>query len=295
VALPLLPRGLAEVDIPTVIFQGDPYTYTHRRVLWSLLFDHVAVFHAGLEKNFSAAGNPHVFLMLHAVDAEVFDGPHLDREYEVSAVGRSDGTNYSSRRRILSRLSEKFRMNAWQERFTYEETAKLYRTSKIVVNVPRDDFPGDVSLRFAEAMAAGALFVTRAPSELASMGFEDGVHFLGYRYDEEVVELVRHYLEDETARLRIAAAGHEKVLQEHTYDVRVEQLLARLAETGDARLAPARGWPQRRVDAIYLDFFAGHRRFREATKIWPRVARRSVGGAVRGAALIAGAWSRRWR
>src|SRR5437879_9253453 len=29
---PLLPWGLAEVDIPTVIFHTDPYAYTHRRV-----------------------------------------------------------------------------------------------------------------------------------------------------------------------------------------------------------------------------------------------------------------------
>ena len=292
---PLLPWGLTEVDVPTVIFHTDPYGFTHHRVRWSNLFDHVVLLHPGFEDRYRAAGNPKLMTLTHAVDAEIFRGPSAKRILEVSSVGRVDGPNYKARREILTELSGSFRMNEWWRRHPYEEMAAVYQASKIVVNVPRDDFPVDVSLRFAEAMAAGALFITRLPSEMPSLGFQENVHFVGFREQKELAGLVRRYLHDEVSRRRIAEAGREKVFREDTYDSRVKTLLETLQQDGGRLHAPARQWSEERVRLVYLDFYAANACLDCATSEFRQIAGRSLRQAAAGAYWIARGWARQAR
>ncbi len=177
-----LPKGLHVSPFPTAILQADPYTYTHRRVRWAMLFDYVLLLHQGFEEVFRQAGHPRPLTLPHAVDAEYFTGPEEERTFEVSSVGSVDGKNYRMRRAVLGSLAQEFRMNDWVRAHSYEELAAVYRKTKVIVNIGRDDYPVDVSLRFAEAMAAGALFVTLQPSELAetllrSLGIDAGKKF----------------------------------------------------------------------------------------------------------------------
>jgi Glycosyl transferases group 1 len=169
-----------------------------------------------------------------------------------------DGANYQTRREVLGALAKEFRMNEWSWEHTYEELADAYPKTRIVVNVGRDNYPTDVSLRFAEAMAAGALFITQLPSELENLELVEGVHYVGFRDRAEITWLVRPYLSDESSRWRIAQAGREKVLQERTYYCRVEVLLVRLRQAEGKFFAPARQWPESRVRLAYLDYFVAH-------------------------------------
>jgi spore maturation protein CgeB len=84
------------------------------------------------------------------------------------------------------------------------------------VNIGRDDYPQDAKLRTFEGMAAGNLLITSLPGELTRIGFEDGVHFVGYREDKELHAIARKYLGNEDARKRIAEAGRANVLRNHT-------------------------------------------------------------------------------
>ncbi len=298
-----LPDGLTEVDIPTLTFQQDVFAYTHRRIRWCMLFDYVVVFHAGFEQQFRQAGHSRVVTMPWPVLRELYDRPEQERIHEVGWVGLTGGDSYrgsemyETRRRILGVLAKEFRTNDFRERriLTQQEMADVYLRSRVVVNVCRDDYPFEANTRMFEAMAAGALLVVRAGNGIGELGFKEGTHFVAYRDEAEIVPLVRRYLNDEPARARIGQAGREKVLGEHTYDKRVAEIQALLAEDAGRLPAPARRWPKHRVDLTYLDFHAAYGRLDLASGKWPRVARRSLGGALTGAALIAGSWSRRWR
>jgi len=290
-----LPAGLTEVDIPTAIEEEDVYAYTHRRIGWSMLFDYPVIYHPGFAKIFEAAGHPRPIELPQALKPELYPHQERVREYEVGWVGKVDGAIYRARRPVLTELAQHFKLNDWQRRYSQDQMAEIYLRSKIVVNVSRDDYPQDANRRVFEAMGAGALLVTRMPTELTDIGLEEGVHFAGYREAAELVPLVRKYLDDDALRCRVAEAGREEVLSNHTYENRVEKLLSVLREDAGRVWAPARSWPAHRVDLAYLDYYAGNGPLSRAKREWPRVARRSVGGAVRGAALIAGAWSRRWR
>ena len=256
--VPILPRGLTEVRIPTVGFQCDVYAFTHRRLLYSMLFDYLPILHPGFEKLFQDAGHSRTITLPFAADTDYFYDSDEARFYEIASVGRLFNNLYKSRMEVLSSLSREFKMNEWHRNHNYSEVPTVYRASKIVINVPRDDFPMDVSMRFAEAMACGALFLTRMPSEMTALGFEENVHFCGYRHAGEIPEIARKYLRDEEARRRIAFAGRDKVMREHTYDARIATLLSKINQDNGVLTAPARSWPISRVHLAYLDFFCGN-------------------------------------
>jgi len=291
--VPFLPWGLADVDIPTACFQVDTYAYTRRRISWSMLFDLVLVFHPGYDLEFLEAGHPGARLMPHAVEAQLFSGPELERIYEVGWVGQTEGPVYRARGRILAELSKSFRMNEIASRYPAAELTAIYRQSKMVVNIGRDDRPQDANVRTFEAMAAGALLITSLPSELTAIGFQDGVHFVGYRSEAEITGLVPRYLADDTARRKIAEAGRELVLREHTYDRRIHTFLELMKGTEKKRGAPARDWSEERVRLAYLEYFAVNGALQCALAELPAIARRSPAKAAVGTFVLARAWARR--
>src|SRR5262249_25693829 len=257
-AHPLFPIGLEKSEVPTVCFHPDTYAFTERRIRWSTLFDHVAVFHPGYVEQFKKAGHPGALLLPHAVRRDFFDGPELAREIELGWVGQVNGPFYRARAEWLPKIAGECRTNDWSRSYTVREVAETYRRSKIVVNIGRDDFPQDANLRVFEVLASGALLLTSLPSELEQLGFKMGEHFVGYGNPAEISKLARSYLEDEPERTRIAARGRELVLAEHTYDQRAGELLARLADRGSSRQAPARMWPEARARLMAMDFYAAH-------------------------------------
>jgi hypothetical protein len=291
--VPFLPWGVATVDIPTACFQVDTYAYTRRRISWSMLFDLVLVFHPGYDVMFREGGHPGAHFMPHAVETEFFSGPELERLYEVGWVGQTEGPVYRARTRVLAELSKIFRMNEVASRYSTAELTSIYRQSKIVVNIGRDDYPQDANVRTFEAMAAGALLITALPTELSAIGFQDGVHFVGYRSETEITGIVRTYLADEAARRRIAASGRELVLREHTYDRRIEAFLSLIEVAREKRCAPARTWNQERVRLAYLEYFAANGALECALAELPEIARRNLAKAVVGSLVLARAWGRR--
>lgn len=291
--LPIMPWGLTKVNIPTACFQVDTYAYTRRRIAWSMLFDLVFVFHPGYDTEFRTAGHPGAHFIPHAIEPSFFVGEELGRVFEIGWVGQPQGPLYRARERLLPVLSRSFRMNDWSRSYEPEEMARIYRQSKIVVNIARDDFPQDANLRTFEVMAAGALLLTSLPTELTQIGFEEGVHFVGFRKEGEIAPLVRKYLLEESARRRIAEVARDKVLREHSYDRRVETILELATQNGGKFSAPARSWSEERVHLTYLDYFAGHGALDCALDELRSIARQSLGDATRGAGMLARAWARK--
>jgi len=285
-AHPLFPIGLEKSEVPTVCFHPDTYAFTERRIRWSSVFDQVVVFHPGYVERFAKAGHPGAVLLPHAVRREYFDGPELEREFEVGWVGQTAGPFYQARAEWLAKLAQEFRTNDWARSYTVQEVAETYRRSKIVANIGRDDFPQDANLRVFEVLASGALLLTSLPSELEQLGFREGEHFVGYRDHRDISELVRRYLEDEPSRMRIATAARELVLREHTYDRRAELLLQRLTEKSGVREAPARTWPEARARLVAMDFYAAHGLARCAANQFRHIAGRGFRETIEAASLL---------
>ena len=288
----LFPTGIEKSPIPTICFHADTYAYTKSRIRWSSVFDQAVVFHPGYVQHFNDAGHPGAFLLPHAARREFCDGPELDREFEVGWVGQTAGVFYNARAKWLPELQREFKTNDWSRRYTIDETANIYRRSRVVVNIGRDDFPQDANLRVFEAMACGALLITQAPSELMDLGFRPGVHFVSYQEGSQITALVRKYLKDDLAAKSIADAGRELALSRHTYDQRVEALVARIEQTSARNQAPARNWPEWKAGLVPLDFYAANGLKECMNKQYKYIAQHHIIGMIAGIPIVARSWFR---
>src|SRR5882724_285767 len=289
-AHPLLPIGLEHSKVPTVCFHPDTYAFTERRIRWSAVFDHAAVFHPGYAERFKRAGHPGAFLLPHAVRMDFFPDVDPSREFEIGWIGQTSGEFYKTRAEWLPKLAQGFHTNDWSRLYSVAEVANVYCRSQIVVNIGRDDFPQDANLRVFEVLASGALLLTSMPTELTQLGFQEGMHFVGYGHPAEISALVRKYLQDEPARTRIGETARALVLAEHTYDRRVDQLLTRLARFGQKKPAPARSWPESRARLVALDFFAAHGLTSCAANQFRHVAGQGFRETMQGASLLSRSW-----
>ncbi len=106
-----------------------------------------------------------------------------------------------------------------------EQISKVYSSSSININVhhPQSQLAG-LNNRAFEIPAAGGFQLmdhVQGMEELLEPGREVAV----YKTPKEVPELVRRYLQAPEERLRIARAGHERVLAQHTYRHRMSTVL----------------------------------------------------------------------
>jgi hypothetical protein len=89
-----------------------------------------------------------------------------------------------------------------------------------------DDYANN--MRLYEATGVGALLVTDAKSNLSEL-FEPDAEIVTYSNEDELVEKIEHYLHHEAERARIARAGQQRTLREHTYAHRMRELASILA------------------------------------------------------------------
>jgi hypothetical protein len=263
---PGLPRDLQLSPVPTVSLDIDSFWWTSSRIRWSMLFDYLFVWHPSLAPLYKAAGHPRVFVFPHAVDGDLFQASPIreSRPLELGWVGGFGYKQYDQRRRIIQALAARFKMNDPAKWYGKAETAEVYKASKIVVNVSRGDFPPEANMRCYEAMAAGALLITGMPTELTEWGFREGEHFVGWRNEAEIPDLVGHYLRHEQERTEIARSGLELTLRDFTFQKCQHKMTSVLREHPNEFFAPARNWPAEDVHLIYLEYYYRYQVFEAA-------------------------------
>jgi len=254
---PGLPRDLHRSPIPTASLDIDSFGWTSSRIRWSMLFDYVFVWHMSFVPLYQAAGHPKVFVLPHAVDESLFQAIPSEacRPYDLGWVGAFEYAHYDKRRRIIQSLATGFKMNDFAKRYSKHETADIYRNSKIVVNVSREDFPQEANMRCYEAMAGGALLITGMPTELIEWGFRQGEHFIGWRDEAEIPELVDYYIRHEQKRAEIARCGQELTLRDFTFQKCRDKMESVLREHPHEFFAPARNWPVEDIHLAYIEYY----------------------------------------
>jgi O-antigen biosynthesis protein len=159
----------------------------------------------------------------HAVEPIAY--PKFDlasKQYDVCFVGH---INSGNRVNALDKLFKTY-PNFYYGQRLFEEASRKYAESKIVFNISMVD---DLNMRTFEAMASGSMLMTNWIPTIEEH-FEDGKHLVLYRNDDEMVEKARYYLEHDEERERIAQAGYEEVMKNHTIDKRVETMLSAIKE-----------------------------------------------------------------
>jgi hypothetical protein len=262
----LIPEGLPSANLLTLWVHMDAATTVPWRALWSRLF-HIACLSGWDGTGYKPRGAYRIVAQPYAARREWFTDESCPRDFDIGWVGTIRGPIYTARRRLLPLLTARYRMNDWHRSVPESDVLPIYRRSKIVVNIQRDDCPALYNIRCFEAFAAGALVCMKKPNRIEGAGFKDGVHYIGYRSDAELFALLDYLLANEAARASIARAGRELAMRRHTYDQRVADLLQVIGEER-RRNALARRLSAAERSYIYCHYYSKHLHLHPA---WPHL------------------------
>ncbi len=139
----------------------------------------------------------------------------LPKEQDVVFVGNV----YPNRAALLERLQKRF--NVLVTKAYMDEMVRLFNQARIVLNLGIGNT--GIQSRVFEALGCGSFLLTNEIPHDTRL-FEDRKHLV-YFNDDNIEELIDHYLNHEEERESIALAGYRKAHAEHTYEHRVEQLI----------------------------------------------------------------------
>jgi spore maturation protein CgeB len=111
----------------------------------------------------------------------------------------------------------------------YNELPSFYNACKVNFNATSIQMGTAVNQRVFDVPACGAFLLTDLQPSLEAL-FDVGEEVIAYRDIDEIDDLARFYLRNDSAREAVAAKGRNRVLREHTYRHRVEAIVRRLRE-----------------------------------------------------------------
>lgn len=110
-----------------------------------------------------------------------------------------------------------------------EKVIKIYRSSKIVLNIHDPEAKEGVNTRTFDILACGARELVDYKKSLESH-FKIGEEIIAYRNLEELRKLVAYYCQNVKELESISEKGRQRVLKDHTWHHRVEKVIATLTE-----------------------------------------------------------------
>ncbi|UZP04143.1 glycosyltransferase [Clostridium botulinum] len=106
----------------------------------------------------------------------------------------------------------------------FNEMPKVFKLSKININLTRIYVESGLPMRVFDVLGSKGFLVTNYKSDIVRY-FNDGRDLIIYRDLQELSEIIEYYLHNERERQDIIINGYERVKHEHTYEVRLKQLM----------------------------------------------------------------------
>jgi spore maturation protein CgeB/Tfp pilus assembly protein PilF/cyclopropane fatty-acyl-phospholipid synthase-like methyltransferase len=217
--LSVIPADLQKYDFPKVCYLIDTHINYEKHVGIANNFDFIFLAQKAYVEKMKKAGLKNVFWLPLACDPDIHGKIEQEKKWDVGFVGTIPKA-HNRRKTLLKRIGSRFNLNC--ERKFMTEMAEHYSASKIVYN---NAINNDLNMRVFEALCSGSLLLTDSASGsgLKEM-FENGKHLIIYE-DENIENLLAHYLENDMDRELIAEQGRCEVLKYHTYAHRAEDLI----------------------------------------------------------------------
>jgi len=177
----------------------------------------------GAEKLFKATKKDIHWLPL-GCDLTIHKKNDVSKKHDIGFVGR-DAQKFA-RGKQLRILKQKY-CNSHIGKADYRKMSEIYSGSKIGFN---SSIINDINMRVFEIMASGCFLLT---NDIKNNGLQDlftkGKHLVVYKNDKELLELIDYYLSHEQEREKIALAGYNEVVNNHTYYHRVQKMFNYIA------------------------------------------------------------------
>ena len=217
--------GLESLDIPLVWYAVDTHLHRHWHRAYASLFDVVLVAqHDYMAEYRRDSRRQHVqWLPLFCPATKDFDRRGV-RNVALSFVGTLNSRLNRDRVTLIGALCERVPLVA--QSGAYRD---LFNRSLMVLN---QCVANDVNFRTFETMACGALLLMERVGNGLDRLFQDRTHFVLYERGnvEQIVDLVRYYLDHAREREAIASCGHDEVTGKHSSRHRAETIVGLLRQ-----------------------------------------------------------------
>lgn len=212
------PLNLDTMPCTKICYLVDSHLYLEFHLEWAKQFDIVFIAQREYLDKFRSQGTRAHWLPL-GCDPEIHRRFDESKIYPIGFVG---GIKIDSRREKLL-VALNYQIPVHYDRCYLHDMARLFSQSKIVFN---EAINNDLNMRVFEAMSTGSLLLTdMAQNSGQDELFRDGEDYAIYK-DNNVCDIARFYLDNEDLREQIASRGQRLVHNAHTYNHRVEDLLA---------------------------------------------------------------------
>lgn len=266
---PYFPRNIEKLPVLTACYLIDVHVDLAMRIEMAKFFDVVFVAQKDYVETFRTKGFKNVWWIPFGCEPTVYQRLKLPLIYEIGFVGQvSEDT--VRRKKLLSMLSKRYRMNDYRRFYSPSETSRVYCSSKIVFNCSAN---GDLNMRVFEAMACGRLLLTDCIANGLEELSQDRRHLVIYHDEGELLELADYYLLEEDERERIALCGSNLVRSQGTYEHRMEKVLNILKDTQKEKeclAAPWRNAPAAAVSISRTRIYARWQLLGSILKEWPQ-------------------------
>lgn len=220
-----LPPGVADCPIPTAVVAGDWNLQYFVSRHYFQAFDFVLGDKALLRLLAAEGHTAHAYWPGWGFDPQVHRRLDIPQTVDITFIGN---LNHRVQRRRgaylerLARLADRYRVRIEGGLYGDAYTEALNR-SRIVFNL---SICGGMNMRAFEVPACGSLLFMEADNAEVRDFLCDGISCV--LYDDATLETrLSYFLEHETERAAIAAAGH-RVIQVHSYEKQFERLIALL-------------------------------------------------------------------
>ncbi len=106
----------------------------------------------------------------------------------------------------------------------FRDMPYIFKLSKINLNITLRSITNGIPLRGYDILGSGGFLMSNYQVDLARH-FIPGEDYEYYECRKDLMDKIGYYLKNEDERKSIAKNGHDKVAREHTFDVRVGQIL----------------------------------------------------------------------
>ncbi len=211
-----LPQHLEALACPKACYLIDAHFDPAYYLQHAAAFDYCFIAQLNVLEYFQRQ-HPQSYWLPLSCDPDLHRDHGISRIYPVGFVG---GMN-SNRERLLTKISSVAPVQ--YERCYLEDMARVFSASKIGFNHASLN---DLNMRFFELPSTGALqLFSQTVGSGQELLFKNGEEIAIYSEDN-LAELVRYYLEHDSVREQVAQRGRMMAHAAHTYDHRVEDLLA---------------------------------------------------------------------
>lgn len=227
-------KGLEDiVDIPKVLIQIDyavnmPATFRGfcrienidpliKRNKINMIFTSSTLYIQAFKNNLKMDS---VFLLPFSVDINHYKNMNLKRYIDAMAVFTTRDDVYPNRKNIQTLIS-KMKINSFTQRVIHNNYIRKLNESKLFI--VSNNKNKNLSMKYTEAMACGALVLAEEPEDLSTQGFIEGEHLILYEGLKDLKRKILYYLNNPEERNEIATNGMNFVRENHSCYKRVCQ------------------------------------------------------------------------